>query len=113
MQLRLGERGDVVNLADASRLQPLGERLLVVDHGMRSTRETPVARLGPRRGSDDAQSGELARELDQDRAYATRAANDHQRPTIPAAVRYSQAVKQQLPRRDRGQWQRGSLGVSQ
>jgi hypothetical protein len=109
--LGLREAGDHVDLADAGGLELGGERLRMVDDGVRAQRQAPLARFCARSGRDDSQPGELARELDQDGAHAARAAGDEQRLPFAAVLGHLQAVEQQFVGGDGGQRQRGGLGV--
>src|SRR5947199_3007837 len=79
----------------------------MVDDVMRAKLPAPGLRLRPRRGGDDGEPGQCARELNADRADAARAADDQQRFALAAAARHGEAVEQHLPCGDRGEREGG------
>ncbi len=82
----------------------------MIDDRVRAEIAAPLLRFRPGRGGDDGQSGEAARELDQDGADAAGAARDQQGARIDALAGHrAEAIKQQFPGGDRGQRQRRRL----
>ncbi|SAL00956.1 hypothetical protein AWB76_07886 [Caballeronia temeraria] len=103
----MGQARHVIYRVNAKAAQLRRHRLRVVDHMVCTELAHPLLCFRPRRGGHHGQAGQLARQLDQYGADAAGAANDEQHSDRVFSFAHLQTVEQQLPRRDRGQRQRG------
>ena len=100
VRCRIGEAEDVVDLRDAERSHLRREIARVIDDSIGAELLDPLRRFRPRCGGNDAQAGELLRELDRDRSDAAGGTDQqHRLAAIRAVARDAETIEQALPTR--------------